>query len=91
MFFDHLIFPLFESCIPGRYVHDNLRISTVVFTKAPSWGFLQFFPLVPMQSKVQSVSSLKHVMRSTTKKKKKTLSPAGLPNEGHMLSSLSAL
>ena len=24
-------------------------ISAVVFTKTPSWGFWQFFPLVPMQ------------------------------------------
>ena len=28
---------------------SNQILSAVVFTKSPSWGFWQFFPLVPMQ------------------------------------------
>ena len=43
--------------------------SAVVFCQNPLMGVLDnFFPLVPIQEEVQRVSSLKHVMKSTTKK-----------------------
>ena len=42
----------------------------MVFTRTLLWGFWLFFPLAPIKVWVQCVSSLKYVMKSTTKNKK---------------------
>ena len=62
--------------INGDYINKvcGYILSAVVFTKIPSWGFWQFFTLVPMQSCIQRVSSLKHVIKSTKKRYKCSVS-----------------
>ena len=67
-------FILLEFCAS---VDNSAKLSTISYTlcsgfyQNPLMGFKQIFPLVLMQSQVQHVSSLKHFMKSTTKKEKR--------------------